>query len=700
MSQDAPMDASANTGHHTESSLPTPNPTNGPSTQQQRFATSINAFGLHSPLASSPAVATALLSSREGYFGLTDQAVRKVRRPSMLSLTQNASFQSDGSSGEGAGSRSPLVGISKPSPARAEDALGQEKMGEGRTVMDMVEDPSSSNAVNQLSSPNGQPLQPTPRWPSGGSFQESFLKRSTSASTIPIDGLKTSTPPAPLDQLDAQRRQVGQDTEMAGTSPKEEGLKWSPSSQTDKPNNHKGKGRESPPSPNSTKLHQPPFTGRPLPSALLQTLISESAPLEHEIQSEARLQRLLISHPAKLPLTPRAPRGSRGRFPEQVGGDDDDPDATFPNTSSLSALSRRWGREDSDSDSDDELDETVGGEVNAAFAAGMDMDRPGSSSSSSWQAILERREREGSGKSTTPGNDHRSSAGSVGQAGFPFPPNVQQVFSTPASNSGQQQPATLKNSRLSMSNSAGGVVPSPGTGYALPSAFGGLGMGTPMGSPTVERGELAGSPNASMSSPGLMQYRESGGASVRMGKRKAQEDRFDPYKRPRGTSPSANLLSSSPFPLSPSRPSSIPIPASPSHLPIYPSSLGSIAPLGSTLGNGRSQHPSASRPGHPYARPIASRSRAASPALSIGSGPGSLGSGRGLLGQGGPANGNGNGNGNGAGTQGQGSLGGLGLLSLANRVREEEEGEVDSEPGQQPKRDGEGAKETDRMDED
>ena len=153
----------------------------------------------------------------------------------------------------------------------------------------------------------------------------------------------------------------------------------------------------------------------------------------------------------------------------------------------------------------------------------------------------------------------------------------------------------------------------------------------------------------------------------------AQDDRFDPYKRPRGSSPS--FLASSPaLSLSPSRSTpAIPIPHSPSHAPLYSSTLSSFNNNGSLASR-------QNRPAHPYTRPIASRSRAASPALSIGSTSGVLST---SLGN----NNNGNGAGRpsfslgqafiptGSGSGGivqQGSapqgLGGLGLLSL-NRDR-------------------------------
>jgi hypothetical protein len=147
----------------------------------------------------------------------------------------------------------------------------------------------------------------------------------------------------------------------------------------------------------------------------------------------------------------------------------------------------------SDSDSDEMMDEApdwqgsmsgAAGAVNSAFASVMDLDRPPSSGSSgTW----------GSGKNT-PGS--RNGAG-AGAGAAPTPP------------------PQWKGART--------VAPSPGTGLQLPTAFGGLGMGiaTPLGSPTVEKMELAASPSTLPSTPGMMmQYREP--ASGRPGKRKGE----------------------------------------------------------------------------------------------------------------------------------------------------------------------------------
>lgn len=480
MNEDTPMhtptspqsNSASEASHHPQSALPLCLP---------RFTTSTNAFGL----TSSPSSSSSSQRSND-YFGsvsgssmviipgmaATAASDRKVRRPSMLSLAQNASFLSEGS---GEGERTPM--------ALVVDTAGER---DKRGAMDMVEDPSSSKAISQFTG-DGGPLQPTPRWPSSGSFQSSLLRRSTSTSTIPMETLKTSTP-VQIESVDEEAR---------GNSEVEMATDW-----LNKSSNRKGKAREGSPSNHDTKLHP-----RPLPSALLQTLISESAPLEHEIQSEARLQRLLSSHPAKLPLTPRAPRGSRGRFPDQVGGDDDDDELGL---SAFSAAARRWGtgrpwsKEDSDSDSDDGL---PAGEVNAAFAAGMDMDRPESSSSNAntmgggWGAMSESgKSTPGQGERRRSNSGSRSGSGSAGPgagtgAGYPFPNTMSTPgMSTPGAGSqvqthgqGQQPISAIKgSSKLSMS----GMVPSPGNG--LPNAFGGLGMGTgtPLASPTVERNEV------------------------------------------------------------------------------------------------------------------------------------------------------------------------------------------------------------------
>ncbi|WVO16746.1 hypothetical protein L204_104430 [Cryptococcus depauperatus] len=606
------------------------------------FATSTASFNL--PAAPSTAL-------------LPNNGKGKVCRPSMLSLTQ--------------------------------DAGDSNYEGKQPPMIELIKDPSSSKAIKQLiqqEDENSVPLQPMPRWSASAKpIQNGLLKRSISTSMIPLEGLKTSTPPARLN-IASEDNEKRQDTEMADSSR----LSL----------DHSLEGNRS--------SHQSTFnSARPLPFALVQTLILESDPHKHEIQSEARLQRLILSHPSKLPLTPRAPRGSRGRFPDQVE-DDDDELASF--NVPLAGGARRWGgwteREESDSDDDDDPTPEEGGEVERAWAGIMDMDQPELSHPLTSQSGLAR----ATESEPNQGQIHINPS-------YPLPTPHAQAQSHPTTqNPAQQTPVSaIKSGRLGM-----GIVPSPG--YGLQTAFTTLGMGsgTPIGSPNVERSELGASPNAPMSSPGLMQYRES--SSFRTGKRKAvQDDRFDPYKRPRGTSPSFNSHpSSSPFPLSPSRPTSISIPsipASPSHAPLYPSSLGASGG-GSNLSrlshsHGQQTHPSGSRPNHPYTRPAIARSRAVSPALSAslgnvtGTGPiSATGAGLGLSGGSWGASGTrssflaqvgkarerkrerkireeqvlginlggldglGGGDRTGAGAK---EIGGLGLLSLKNQVREDDE---------------------------
>ncbi|WRT63832.1 uncharacterized protein IL334_000757 [Kwoniella shivajii] len=712
---------------------------NQPLTPPIRFATTTNAFGLSSSSSSSSTLSNMnvvntastrdvpLIIPNGPVFGVSGMRVdisppsagsittRKLRRPSMLSLQQNISFSSD-NSGKADDESTPIPPNSSPADI---SIINQDH--NNQNVLNTIQDPSSSKTIskiiagsnqyqNQLSTGTSNPfnantIQPTPRWAgNGGSFANALIRRTTSAPIIPFEDLKTSTPPlSSVSQLPRETpmdMEEDEDDEEDKSSSSKSPLKWIPThlKSSSLSLGRKGKGKMDDdislsPTKTATAISSasttgaPTFTGRPLSNALLQTLASEERPLDHEMQSEARLQRFLLSHPQKLPLTPRAPKGSRGRFPDQVGGDDDDEENNFPNlgparrSTSWTATRRNWMDrarfDDSDTDSDEE-EELIGGKeepVNSAFAAGMDMDRPTSSSSSNmWISHNNSSEDSGTGtytgKSTPPKLDHQQQQHSHLQQyhhqqsqqigiGNPFP--------TPPSTNGPFAPNTSSNSnfrsgRLSFSSTGQGMVPSPG--FGLPSAFGGLGMGgigTPLASPTVERVELGASPGATtggnggmnVSSPGLMLYRESQGgqATVRSGKRKAQvEDRFDPYKRPRGSSPS--LINSSPFPLSPSRTSSIPIPQSPSHAPLYPSTL-------SSLSTSLQRH---TRPAHPYTRPMANRSRAASPALSIGS-AGGLSSSLGNKGNGNPGGGGGQ------------QLGGLGLLSIQHSVNEEDERE-------------------------
>lgn len=527
-----------------------------------RFATSSGAFGLSSS-ANPPPTATVSVSPL-GTTHLPPLAVtpsptatsppsagtvqtRRLRRPSLLSL---ASAARDGLATD------PTI-----SPTHALSAVS-ERVG--------------------LETEGGGTLQPLPRWGTGTAFPSlSTPERVSSAPPIPFEGLTTSASPAP---------ELPMDTDIPP--------RWFPSHL--QPRRSSGSAiadpDEMPPTP--SRPFNARLQGRPLPGALLATLISESSPLEHEMRSEARLQRLLSSHPSSLSLTPRQRRTmrmSRGRFPEMVGDDEDEDD-------NPRGLGSRWRAGSSDSDSDDMMEDDWptstpvqgAGAVNSAFASIMDLDRPGSS---------------GGGSSTF------------------------------HSNSGKSTPGGGRNGNTTKSRVG---APSPGTGLMLPTAFGGLGMGstgtaTPVGSPTTEKGDFIPSPSTSaVASPGMMQYRDPP-TSIRAGKRKGKcrqilsrsarwpwthatavaEERFDPYKRPRGSSPSPfqNVA------LSPSKPMAIPIPSSPSHIPALPSSLAHSLPGYMSLGPARPH-----KPVHPYTRPMSSRSRAASPALSIGSTSGVLSS--------------------------------------------------------------------------
>ncbi|KAL7418707.1 hypothetical protein Q5752_006390 [Cryptotrichosporon argae] len=550
-------------------------------TSPVRFAATTNAFGLSaSPLSSGPSAglppaftsaSTFASTSRQPYAPLISTSptsagtapTRRLRRPSMLSLAQTpAEVRNVNRPPSDERMDTGLLGV----PASSERELDFER----------------DNGRRELPPEPPSPFQaPEPRW---GTFPPQ-MRRVSSAPPLPLDSLTTSTPPMGGDQRLDDGGDAGADADADMGEPSRSPRpppKWLPS--------HLQPSRGAP--------------GRMIPGALLATLISEEAPLEHEMRSEARLQRLLASHPSALPFTPRQRRSTRGRFPEMFEDDDDD-DGPRPGMWAATGGAprrlgmQRWRAPSSDDTDDDDDDWPSGtgaaGAVNSDFASAMDMDRPVSSSSSSTWGAFPARSDADSGKSTPGQARSASGSGSVDAAGATTPAhgtgvgggsNGHGIHPTPPSNTAPWP----RSARMSL-----GMVPSPG--MQLPTAFGGLGMGggigTPLGSPTVEKLELATSPGMSLS-PGMMQYRE-----ARPGKRKANDDRFDPrfdpYKRPRGSSPS-------PFPSqSPSRPT-IPIPSSPSTHP-------SFAGL-------------AYRQSKAYARPA--RSRAASPALSIGSTSGVL----------------------------------------------------------------------------
>ena len=446
-------------------------------TSPVRFASSSNAFGLTVSPASStssnhrdqpPLFSTSANSLTNGRG--TDNSppsagtvqTRRLRRPSMLSLAQTASFGSaNGTSQDDSDMNDPP-----------------------RTAIPAIRDPSSSRSLlpiqRQGTNPDAgpskskleinNPFMPhaSTRWGERSTSNTPFLtnsliRRTSSAPPLALEGLSTQTPstghspPSNSMRLDTDSMDRDDSPSLSPTQ-----VRW----HNDPLRSGSRKGKAKMDIQNTPGDQNQPFTGRPLPAPLLATLISERAPLEHEMRSEARLQRLLHSHPSALPLTPRAPRSVRGRFPETAGDDDDDDDI------SRSWRQRNWlGRgtrpPSSDSDSDDGVMEEVtepNEPVNAAFAAGMDMDRPVSRSSSSNGAanqnngnVIGTPQFGWGGGSLVRSNAPRMSFGTAGQA-------------------------------------AGmGMVPSPGTGIGLPSAFGGLGMGgggTPVGSPTIERLEV------------------------------------------------------------------------------------------------------------------------------------------------------------------------------------------------------------------
>lgn len=422
-------------------------------TSPVRFATTTNAFGLAvSPISSSSSPSTIHINGSDTSPPITITAAnRRLRRPSMLSLAQTASFASESS-------------------LENEDTTAT---GPGPPEMSMrVQDPSSSRTAFSQH-------QPSPMW-GAAAFPSEALRRTASAPPD-TDNLSSNTRMRTPPNLRSQGMErhgsgsgSGMELEMELETEVRDSLRWMPN-HLHSSSRHKGKARMDEGGishqPHPAALHAPPFTGRPLPTPLLATLLAESSPLEHEMQSEARLQRLLSSHPKALPFTPRPTRSSRGRFPEMVGGDDDDDDEDS-RMRRPSWARTSWMKRASSSDSDpDDMPEDPPEPVNAAFASGMDMDRPTSSSSSCvWVE---------SGKST-PGQS-RSNSGSV-VPNLPTPP-LQSVPWTGG-----------RNMRMSFGSAGAGMVPSPGSGLTLPGAFGGLGMGgigTPMGSPTIERLEVS-----------------------------------------------------------------------------------------------------------------------------------------------------------------------------------------------------------------
>ena len=449
-----------------------------PATSPARFATTSNAFGL----STSPTSST---SSRD-FPHLTagpslDQspptagtvASRRLRRPSLLSLSHTRSFGNDGTGSQPPKLENPI------SPTATESPVD-------------VQDPSSSKAALQISQITHTPptlsspspsrhlfdihAQPTPRW--GATPFLASIQRTSSAPPLDMEALSTQTPPIPGDSEDIRTTRSSSsssllDMDMHEAEAARSPLRWVPSHLQTHSARRKGKSRmndldrASPPPP--AGIESSVFSGKPIPAPLLATLISESSPLEHEMRSEARLQRLIASHPRALPFTPRASRSTRGRFPETADDDDEDDMMGFHSATwrHASFTNRRRGS-DSNSDSDDmPMEDAQTEPVNAAFAAGMDMDRPGSSSSSA------------SAMTTTGGVNSRSGSGSgPATTHQPTPPSSNAPWS--------------KSMRISIGSSGTGLIPSPGVPTGLPFAFGGLGVcGTPQASPTVERLEVS-----------------------------------------------------------------------------------------------------------------------------------------------------------------------------------------------------------------
>ncbi|RXK34622.1 hypothetical protein M231_08122, partial [Tremella mesenterica] len=331
---------------NTKISLPFSSSTPSPTI---RFPSTTNAFGLsHSPGSGSSS------SSKDMVFNgppsLLDKsplavgvlAAKKLRRPSMLSLAQTASFTSDEPSSEDP--------VTSQRPSFDESGRVNKQAG-------------LSSSIDNPFAP--RPVKP-PAWSNTFAGPSSFpiVKRTSSAPPMGFEGLSTTTPPIPQAshmEAEGSRSQSPMDLEGLNDLEPKPPLLWMPNHLKHPLTRRKGKGRPddiellSRPSP-LQPLHAPPLSGRPLPASLLATLVSEASPLEHEMRSEARLQRLLSSHPSALPLTPRAPRSSRGRFPEMVGGDDDDDDEMSLRRPSWAHQS--WGRTtSSDSDSDEMPDD-------------------------------------------------------------------------------------------------------------------------------------------------------------------------------------------------------------------------------------------------------------------------------------------------------------------------------------------------------
>jgi hypothetical protein len=442
-----------------------------------KFATTTNAFHLAvSPTSSTSSgretqLSSMLLNSERSPPQAGSSTTRRLRRPSMLSLAQ-PTYALDADT---------MGGSRDDTDDELESAMGRVQGGSRSPNVS-----PTNTRINPFGS-GGQS-----RWGSRDSSMFSASPTSQYLTAPSMQTLSTNSPPSPKGGMDQENGEGETSMELGDPEDLRSPLRFLPSHLDISASRRKGKGKlvETDATPLlSTPTVAPPkettvpgglaaFNRKPLPATLLATLISETAPQEHEMQSEARMQRFMHSHASRLPFTPRASKSTRGRFPEMADNEDDDNDLPARRPSYRDRTSWTNMRMDSDSDSDDDGSEPV----NAAFAAGMDLDRPMSMSSTS-SAIWPSATGSESGK-MTPGTGPLGIAGSgngsgsgSGSAGIPTPPP-------------QTGPWGSRPARMSFSNQ---MMSSPGTGLALPGAFGSLGMGggTPLASPTLERLEVS-----------------------------------------------------------------------------------------------------------------------------------------------------------------------------------------------------------------
>jgi len=458
-----------------------------------KFATTTNAFHLAvSPTSSTSSGRETQLSSmllsneRSPPQAGSSTARRRLRRPSMLSLAHGPNGMVDNIHRHNGIDDENMNGNRDDTDDELESAMGRVQGGSRSPNVSPTNSRSQSNPFGS----GGQS-----RWGSRDSsmFSASPTGQPSYRPNAPpsMQSLTTNSPPSMSVSGDMDQESGEGESMMELTDPEDlrSPLRFLPSHLDTSASRRKGKGKmveidPVSPAPAQPAATQPQtstpgglaaFNRKPLPATLLATLISETAPQEHEMQSEARMQRFMHSHASRLPFTPRASKSTRGRFPEMADNEDDN-DLPARRPSYRDRTSWTNMRMDSDSDSDDDAD---GSEpVNAAFAAGMDLDRPMSSSSSAlWpgNGSESGKMTPGSGPLAIAGSRNGSGSGS-GSGGVPTPPTQSGAWGS--------RPA-----RMSFSNQ---MMSSPGSGLALPGAFGSLGMGggTPLGSPTLERLEV------------------------------------------------------------------------------------------------------------------------------------------------------------------------------------------------------------------